>query len=205
MNFIAHRGDHSTTIKENTIEAFERAIENPDFLGFECDVRTSKDGVFVIHHDILIDGHLVNSLTIKELKEKYKLPTLEEVLNLKTDKKILIEIKEPYLDLDSFCILLKEHQEKDLYVFSFYNTVIQWLSKKQISAKLGVLNYVLNSEKDYSEYQFIGILSPIVTENLIAFFKERNIEVFLYGIRELNTFTERDDVICIVDSSVLKK
>ncbi len=205
MNFIAHRGDHLKKEKENTLEAFQKAIDNPKFAGFECDVRTSKDGVFIIHHDIFIDGHLVNSFTLKELKEKYNITTLEEVLNLKTDKIIMIEIKEPFLDIDSFLFLIKQYKDKKLYIDSFDNSIIQDLAAQDNHAKYGVLNYILNSEKDYSEYEFIGLLSPIVTEELIEYFKNQNMEIFLYGIGNIDHVKDYDHVYYIVDSDQIAK
>lgn len=205
LKFIAHRGDAKKKELENTLEAFKNAINNPKFSGFECDVRTSKDGVFVIHHDIFIDKRLINSITYNELKEKYHIPSLEEVLKLKTDKLILVEIKEPYLDIDSFLFLIEKYKEKNIYIVSFDNKVIQNLAKKDNHAKYGVLNYVLNSEKDYSEYDFIGLLSPVVTEELLDHFLKQNMEVFLYGITNLKNTIKNDQIYYIVDSIQLEK
>lgn len=205
LNFIAHRGDHFDRKKENSLEAFQKAINNSKFVGFECDVRTSKDGVFVIHHDILIDGHLINSFTFQELKEKYNIPSLEDVLKLKTDKIIMIEIKEPFLDIDSFLILINQYPHQKIYIDSFDNHIIQSLAMKDNHAKYGVLNYILNSEKDYSEYEFIGLLSPIVTKELIEYFQNQNMEIFLYGISNIEEVEDYEHVYYIVDSNQIMK
>ena len=43
---IAHRGlkEHA---KENTLEAFSLALKSEHYAGFECDIRTTKDGVLL--------------------------------------------------------------------------------------------------------------------------------------------------------------
>ena len=45
--FIAHRGKVTNLSKENTLEAFIEAINDPKYLGFELDIRTTKDKRFV--------------------------------------------------------------------------------------------------------------------------------------------------------------
>jgi hypothetical protein len=56
------------------------------------------------------------------------------------------------------------------------------MKKYQNHAKYGVLNYVLNSEENYQDYDFIGLLSGILTDDLIHFFEKNKIEIFIYGI-----------------------
>lgn len=180
-NLIAHRGLKEKA-KENSLEAFQKAIANPNYQGFECDIRTTKDNVFVICHDALIGINRVSSTNYEELKRKYHVPTLESVLRLQTDKIMLLEIKETNLDIERFHKLLKKYAKKNIYVMSFFNTVIQKLYEKKCSCKLGVLNYVLNSEENYQKYQFICLLESIVSEKLVNFFYKKNIEVFIYGI-----------------------
>ena len=62
MLILAHRGAHepeSAGIRENTVDAFRRAAEvGAD--GVELDVRTTSDGVLVVHHDPLLpDGRAI--------------------------------------------------------------------------------------------------------------------------------------------------
>lgn len=180
-NLIAHRGLKDKA-KENTLQAFKASLKNTNYQGFECDVRTSKDNVFVVCHDAFIGISRVSSTNYAELKRKYNVPALESVLKLQTDKIMLLEIKEPNLDIEKFHKLLKKYAKKNIYVMSFFNTVIQKLYEKKCSCKLGVLNYVLNSEENYQEYQFICLLESVVSEKLVNYFQEKNIEVFIYGI-----------------------
>ncbi|MCI8394061.1 MAG: glycerophosphodiester phosphodiesterase [Bacilli bacterium] len=199
MKQIAHRGLVTNKKEENTIKSFLQAIKSPDYVGFECDVRTSKDGIFVIHHDLFIEGNLVRFLTYQELK-KYHLPKLEDVLKLKTNKIKLIEVKEANLNIDEFANLIKKYPQNNVYIMSFDNQVIQKLKKKELKVKLGVLNYVLNSENSYEEYDFIGILSGVMSEELYEYFTANNIEIMIYGILNKKKLGFYENVYYIVDA-----
>jgi glycerophosphoryl diester phosphodiesterase len=50
---FAHRGLHSTNAPENSLAAFQRAIDCG--IGIELDVGLSADGVPVVHHDATLD------------------------------------------------------------------------------------------------------------------------------------------------------
>jgi len=108
---VAHRGAHQG-IPENSLPAFRRAIElGCDFV--EIDVRTTKDGRFVIIHNAKIDSYFpgktgqVSEMTFSQIREldlgeKFGphsrgifVPSFEEVLKLCKGK---IGI---YLDLKS--------------------------------------------------------------------------------------------------------
>ena len=60
---FAHRGgihwtNDGRTVIENTLDAFERAV-NRGARGIEADIRVTRDGVCVIHHDMSIKGRFV--------------------------------------------------------------------------------------------------------------------------------------------------
>lgn len=185
--FIAHRGLKEKGMKENSIEAFESAINSVHYAGFECDVRTTKDKKFVIIHNPIKQNEIISLTDYKDLKEKYQIPLLEEVLKLKSDKIFLLEIKEPNLDVDLFLNLLDSYKGKNIYLMSFHNSVIKKLRREERFYKLGVLNYVLNSEEEYKDYDFICLLEAIVTPKLVHYFETKKIETFLYGIHHLES------------------
>jgi glycerophosphoryl diester phosphodiesterase len=92
---VAHRGASAYAL-ENTLDAFQKAIEmGASYI--ECDIRVSKDNKLVVIHDANlrrvfgIDAN-VNELTTEQLKQ-YKIPTLEEVLDLikKANKEVAIK------------------------------------------------------------------------------------------------------------------
>ena len=100
---IAHRGFHNATVSENSLGAFRLAMENN--LPFEFDVHLSKDGRLIVCHDSDLERvtgkpGLIPNLTLKEIKENYRLkdgqevPTIEEVFELnKETSPIVLELK----------------------------------------------------------------------------------------------------------------
>ena len=197
--FIAHRGLVKEGIIENTLPAFLGAINSDKYIGFELDVYTSKDKEFIIHHDPLLDGKLIWNYNYKELRKKGVIK-LEDVLRLNTNKIILIEIKDINLDIDKFTKLLNKYKNQKIYVMSFFNSVIRKF--KNLTFKVGVLNYVFNSTTEYP-YNFIGILYDIATEHMINSFKELNIEVFLYALNKKDKYIFKD-VYYIIDDNMLE-
>lgn len=197
--FIAHRGLVKKGIVENTIPAFLGAINSNEYAGFELDVYTSKDKEFIVHHDPLLDGKLVWNYEYKELRKK-GVVKLEEVLKLKTDKIILIEIKDINLDINKFMKLLNKYKDKKIYVMSFFNSIIRKFKKPTF--KVGVLNFLLNSTSEYS-YDFIGILYDVATNHMIDSLKKLNIEVFLYALNKEDKYTF-NNVYYIIDNNMLK-
>lgn len=192
--FIAHRGLVKDGVVENTIPAFLGAIKSDKYAGFELDVYTSKDKEFVIYHDPLIDGKLIWKVSYKELREKGVI-RLVDVLRLNTNKIILIEIKDINIDIDKFSKLLNKYKDKNIYVMSFFNSVIRKF--KNPTFKVGVLNYLLNSTTKYT-YNFIGILYDVATKHMINSFHKLNIEVFLYALSKKDKYIF-DDVYYIID------
>ncbi len=182
--FIAHRGLKENA-KENTIEAFQKAIDNPNYIGFECDIRTTKDKVFVISHNPMIKDNIISLTNYKTLNNKNSIVTLESVLKLKSNKIFLLEIKEHNLDINAFIKLITKYSNQNIYIMSFFNSVIKKLDISNHFYHLGVLNYVFNSEEEYKSYDFICLLGSVATPNLIKYFHEKKIETFLYGISKL--------------------
>ena len=185
MKYIAHRG-YRCNSKENSIKAFVNAINDSYFCGFELDIRTSKDKKIVVIHDAIIDrvtkeSGLVKNKTAKELR-KIGIPTLEDVLKLKTDKIILIEIKDYNMNLENLVFLLNKYSYKNIYVCSFSSKVINKLLNYKPSFKVGVLNFVINSDKNYDKYDFVGLYKNILTNELTSYFINRKIEVFVWGL-----------------------
>ena len=178
---IAHRGlkEHA---KENTLEAFSLALKSEHYAGFECDIRTTKDGVFVVCHNPMIGLDIISNTSYKKLKRKYHLPTLEQVLKLDSNKIFLLEIKEVNIDQKKFQTMIQKFSSKKIYVMSFFNKVIQELSRTKKREKYGVLNYIFNSEESYQEYDFICLLECIISKKMELFFAEKHIETFIYGI-----------------------
>ncbi len=184
--FIAHRGKTTKKIKENSLPAFKAAFIDSKYIGIECDIRVTKDGIIVINHDPIYEGKLIKLSNYTDLK----LLRLKELLRIKTEKIILIEIKDFKMNLDKLVKMLNK-SKRNIYVMSFSKTVIKKLSKYERKFKVGVLNYVLNSEEDYGGYDFICLLNDVVTDKLLEWFNKRGIEVIIYGIYKRDGFDDK--------------
>jgi glycerophosphoryl diester phosphodiesterase len=108
--FIAHRGGIVEGKPENTLAAFEAAIDE-GIRVIEIDLRATRDGHIVILHDATLDRTTngrgpVSEMTLAEIRQLdagggQRVPTFEEVLELtkRTGVKLLLDIKEgPGLD-----------------------------------------------------------------------------------------------------------
>jgi glycerophosphoryl diester phosphodiesterase len=96
----AHRGS-SLVETENTLEAIELAVSDPQYSFIEFDVQFTKDKQLVVFHDLTLlrlqqQFAIVGDLTYEELQEvsEYPIPLYEEVMDLiGKSKPINIEVK----------------------------------------------------------------------------------------------------------------
>ena len=200
MWLIAHRGLVKEKIKENTLEAFNEALNSPKYVGVELDIRTSKDNEFVVYHDLLFKGKMVKNTLYKELK-KENVPRLIDVLKLKTNKIIMIEIKDFDIDVKKMAKLLNSYNNRKLYISSFSNKVLFSLKPLLNNIKIGSLNYVINSLEDYKIFDFICIINYLLTDDLIKYFENNNIEIFGYGIKNIKKL-KYQNIYYIVDDKI---
>lgn len=99
---IAHRGFYDETHPENTLSAYQRAIDRQFII--ECDVRLTKDGQLVMFHDDTLkrqfnDERAIEEVTLAELREIHfssgeTIPTLLQMLHRVAGRvPILLELK----------------------------------------------------------------------------------------------------------------
>ena len=198
MKLIAHRGVVTKKIKENTLAAFKNAICDKNYVGFELDVRQTKDKKFVIHHDLLHNNKFISDYDYKEIKNE--MPKLSDVLKLDTDKIILIEIKDYKIDYQFFLKLLNKYSNKNIYIMSFHNNVINKLKELNCSFKLGVLNYLINTEVNY-QYDFVCYINSFINDKVINYFRRHNIELFSYAIYDKKQIVNQS-IYYIVDEDI---
>jgi glycerophosphoryl diester phosphodiesterase len=124
---VAHRGA-SMHERENTIEAFKKAIE----LGaemIEFDVRKSADGVLIVHHDATIRGRLLRQMSYEEILVKYperKVATLEAVLACIDHRAMLnVEVKEPDLGEEVVKMLQRSYESHEYVITSYQDSVLE--------------------------------------------------------------------------------
>lgn len=179
--YIAHRGIYNKNVSDNSYKALYDGLLSYKYIGIETDVRVTKDNVFILYHDVLYKGKLVKNVFYKDMDNVSK---LENILKINTDKIILLEIKDFDIDVKKFIKLINKYN-KNVMIMSFDVNVIKKIKKITSKYKLGVLNYVLNSDSDYN-FDFICLLDVIATDYVIESFKKRNIDVLIYGVIDDN-------------------
>jgi glycerophosphoryl diester phosphodiesterase len=117
---IAHRGG-SSRARENTIAAFEEAIAlQADWI--ELDVRSTQDGVLIVHHDAAIQEQPIEALTLAEMQElDREVPTLEAAIACcKGRIRLDVEIKEPEYETAVVQLLQQHLAIEEFVITSFY-------------------------------------------------------------------------------------
>ena len=134
MNFekqlvVAHRGAKGLVKFENTIEAFQKAIE----VGADCieiDIRKTKDDKIAVYHDESIQGIPLSSINYHDLLSiaksiGYHIPTLQETLLFVKDKILIdIELKETGYEKEVVDIAKKYLKYEEFFMRSFYDEAI---------------------------------------------------------------------------------
>lgn len=140
---LGHRG-YSAKYVENTIEAFQKALEF-GAVGIEYDSRLTKDGVPVVLHDEEINGIKLSSLDYKQLRtikfpNGQPVPTVEETIRSLDEKAFLnLEVKEVEAAIPSYEIT-KELGALDRTLFSSFKVdALRKIREKDKDVKIGLL------------------------------------------------------------------
>ena len=175
---IAHRGlFDNKKILENTIKAFDNAFKN-NYDGIELDVRLTKDNIPIVIHDSFLSrvfkvSGRVKDYTYEELtKHEKRIPKLETIIKRYKDKIIFIELKEK-IDIIKYL-----DNNNNYYISSFNYDYIKDIPKSN-KYKLGIINYILNSNVNYDRLDFVMILESIYNDKL---FKFNKLEIVIYGV-----------------------
>ena len=156
---IAHRGLHNDEFPENSLGAFQNAVDNG--YPIELDVHLISDGTLVVFHDDVLarvtgkDGY-VNNLTkdtlgdYKLLGTDYSIPTFEEVLKLVNGQvPLLIEIKNngKVGDLETTLLKVLNEYKGEFAIESFNPYVLEWFKKNAPNIVRGQLAGYFKGEK----------------------------------------------------------
>lgn len=171
-SLIAHRGVHNSKTIENTLASFIKSMDKNYII--ELDIHILKDNTIVVYHDYnlfrlcnvnkIIETLSYEQLSKIKIKNKYQIPTLEQVMHIVNGKvPILIEVK----DLDN-----NEHFEKELVkILDNYNGdfaiqslnpfVLNWFYKNRKNYVIGLIilnefNYKL-FKQSIKKIDFISI------------------------------------------------
>ena len=205
MMVAGHRGDCYNCF-ENTMKAFECAInDGADMI--ETDVRLTKDGVLVLMHDDKVDrtsngSGLVCEKTYEELlqlnvggkTEPAVIPTLEELLQLLSERNILLnlEVKEYYtpgnearcVECIEKCIaLIEKYDFHEKMVFNSFDAyVLEYIAEKYPDRYLlhGFYPYSImqNVKRNPDEYLYCACLFSMNPANY-RYLQSKNIEPWI--------------------------
>jgi glycerophosphoryl diester phosphodiesterase len=192
---IAHRGA-SAHERENTLPAFERAIElGADYV--ELDVQASADGALVVFHDLNL-GRLtplrgpLRRRRAAELRE-VGIPTLEDVIELTRGRiGVMAELKSAYLyrrhDLVRRTVELLADED---VVVSFERRAI--LEAKRARRELRVVQHVGFgvSIRAAAAYAWgVGFAEGRVTSRGLARAAEAGLRRFVYTVNDATRMTQ---------------
>ncbi|WP_130612847.1 glycerophosphodiester phosphodiesterase [Cohnella abietis] len=158
---VAHRG-FSGIAPENTIAAFQLAMDQPNVDWIELDVHLSRDDVPVVIHDSSLERTTsgkgqVNKLTAKELGgldagswfhssfSSERVPTLDEVLVLTTGKcRLNVELKGEDSSPDDLArqaveVIRSRQLEKEIVITSFRSEVLEAVRRYSTLVKTGLI------------------------------------------------------------------
>lgn len=166
---IAHRGNH-VKVPENTIASLKDAIKaKADYV--EIDLRTTKDGQLVLHHDATIDRMTDGKGNVKDL-------TLAEIQNLKVSNKNKPSKKTYRIPL--FAEVLKTCKNKINIYLDFKDADVAE-TFKQIQAA-GMENQVVvyvNSIPQYKKWRSAAPQIPLITSVIDGVTNKEQLSYFL--------------------------
>lgn len=159
---IAHRGLHNKTVPENSLTAFQKAVEGR--FPIELDVHMIKTGEVVVFHDdnlkrmCGIDKEIAKC-SFTEIREMYlkhtreRIPLLSEVLAVINGKvPLLIELKydQPAGKLEAAVVETLKSYKGKYALQSFSPLSLRWLKKNAPDIPRGQLSSDFKSSKEVS-------------------------------------------------------
>lgn len=201
MKYIIHRGIVSNEIDENTYGSIKRALRNYSSYGVELDVRLTKDRKIVLSHNSLIDFNTIENMNYLDIIKRKYLTTLDKILDISTDKVLLIDIKtnNNYKIFGDTLIKYLSNSKRNIYLCSFDKKIINYL-KNKVPYKLGYISFIYKKvNTDFIMVNYNGVSNKKLLKAL-------NKDVFLWTItneKELvqikEKFSNVDDYFLIID------
>jgi len=111
----------------------------------EFDVRRTKDNVFIVYHDGLIQGKPIKELTYEEVSQiarnqGFDIPTVEEVLKWSRGKiKLDVELKEEGFEKEIVELLSRYFKEEQFVITSFNDSSLKSIKDNYLEIKVGLL------------------------------------------------------------------
>lgn len=205
---IAHRG-WSGKAPENTMAAFELALNEPKIYSIELDIHLSKDNVPVVIHDYTIDRTtdgkgFVSDYTAEELaafdagqwfSPEFKgqnIPTLEEVIELvKGKKKLLIELKQmgaryPKMEEKVVELIQKHELHDEVVIMSFDHESAKKVKELDGNIEIGITFIgrptMLEEQLAYTGATHLSLHHGYMTEEFMEQLRQLNVEVGVWTV-----------------------
>lgn len=223
----AHRGLHnkSKTIPENSITAFQKAVEHG--YGIELDIQFTKDEKIVVFHDDTLNrvcgiDNRVDAYTYEELRQfslcntNEQIPLFEEVLATVNGKvPLIVELKngpKNSLLCQKAYEMLKSYSG-DFCVESFQPLIVAWFKKNAPEIVRGQLSAGPEEfKKQLSKFQAYALsrvlTNAIARPNFIAYHKQKNswlvkLSEYLGAIPVVWTVRDNDDIVFYEKSNTM--
>ena len=213
---IAHRGA-SAYAKDNSLDSFDKAIQmGADMIEF--DVRQSRDGVLVAHHDATLHLRHINSRTCDEIKAiDADIPTVEDVFKLTQGKiKLDIVLKEAGYEKEVVNLALQYFSPNDFIMTSFNGDCISAVKRyhprirtglilgrhqiaKAILARLSTRCPIKWTRKTGADYLVLDY--KLAGDRLFKAAKDNGLQVMVWTVNERATierFLSHDDIYGII-------
>ena len=184
---IAHRGIHATGATENTMRAFQLALETGADM-IELDVRRTGDGQFAILHDHDRRGVALDSCSLDEFEARteFRPPLLRDVLGWAAGRIALdVELKEDGY-AEQLAPMLADFVAAggDLLVTSFLDPLLAELARLAPPLRLGLL-IMWNAQRAAERARAAGasVVLPemkLVNEALIAEVSAADLELIVW-------------------------
>ena len=195
---IAHRGDH-TKVPENTIASIKEAIKSgADYV--EIDLRTSKDGHLLLHHDVSVDRMTngkgnIKALTLAEIralkvsdknnrtKKRYRVPTFAEALKACKGK---INIYLDFKDADA-AETYKQIQAAGMenQVAVYVSSIAQYKKWRSVAPQMPLITSVIEGVNNKEQLSFflsqgsIEVLDNVYDTSMIVTANDNGVAVWL--------------------------
>ena len=141
---IAHRGASALATHENTLQAFEIAIQlQADYVEF--DIRKTKDDKLVVFHDAKLQGRPLCELSYDEIcsitkRDGYMVPLFKDVLDFcKGRIRLDIEVKETGYEAEILEILNQVLRPDEYILKSFHDSSIKRFKERSDKITTGLL------------------------------------------------------------------
>ena len=202
MKFYAHRGA-SADFPEHTMAAYRGAIEQ-GALGFECDIRVTKDEVLVLWHDANMkkeakNAAIIANSTYEQIKQIYPAAmTLNDLLDLAIENKksLALETKHPVPTGNRVeeLIIAELHKREDairksgidIAIMSFSWFAIEKIKKMDSTIKTVMLLHDFNQKlsRRFTSAQVIGPSVEMIKKSpeLVTEIKKSGKELYVWTV-----------------------